>query len=117
MGLNTYSCKKKKSADNEACTDKFGTDSELQGSPVIRTWTDKETLVQWFPTGVPRHTRVPQRGVRGAAKFWITGFFLMFYYITYHKIVIFYQIGVPPNFLKDLRGAANQKRLKNTSPV
>ena len=24
-------------------------------------------LTQWFPTGVPRHTRVPRIGVRGAA--------------------------------------------------
>jgi hypothetical protein len=29
-------------------------------------------------------------------------------------IVIFNQLGVPPIFLKDLKGAANQKRLKNT---
>ncbi len=43
--------------------------------------------------------------------------FLMFYYIGYRKIVIFNQLGVPPNFLKDLRGAANQKRLKNTDII
>ncbi len=36
--------------------------------------------VQCFPTGVPRHTRVPWRGVRGAAKYWINyllSFFLL----------------------------------------
>ncbi len=38
----------------------------------------------------------------------------MFYYIRCHQIVIFNQKGVPPNCFKDLRGAANQKRLKNT---
>jgi hypothetical protein len=26
------------------------------------------TVEQWFSTGVPRHTRVPLRGPRGAAK-------------------------------------------------
>ncbi len=31
-------------------------------------------LEQWFPTGVPQHTRVPQRGVRGAVKFGSTAF-------------------------------------------
>jgi hypothetical protein len=38
----------------------------------------------------------------------------MFYYIWYRKIVIFSQLGVPPDFFKDLKGAATQKRLKNT---
>ncbi len=33
------------------------------------------SLDQWFPTGVPRHTRVPQRGVMGAAKLWIIAFY------------------------------------------
>ncbi len=28
-------------------------------------------LDQWFPTGVPLHTRVPWEGARGAANFWI----------------------------------------------
>ncbi len=41
----------------------------------------------------------------------------MFYFIRYCKIVISNQLGVPPNFLKDLRGAANQKRLKNTALI
>ncbi len=39
----------------------------------------------------------------------------MFYYIRYRKIVIFNQLGVPLNMFKDLRGATNQKRLKNTA--
>ncbi len=64
---------------------------------------------------MPRHTTVPQRGVRGAAKFGITAFLSMFYYIRCLKIVIFNQLGVPSNFFKDLKGAANQKRLKNTA--
>jgi hypothetical protein len=57
---------------------------------------------------------VPQRGVRGAAKFGITAFLLMFYYIGCRKIVNFNQLGVPPSFFKDLKGASNQTRLKNT---
>ncbi len=65
--------------------------------------------MQWFQTGVP------QRDVRGAAKIWIAALLLMFYYIWYRKIVIFSQLGVPPDFFKDLRGAVNQKRLKNTA--
>jgi hypothetical protein len=75
------------------------------------TSSDNETLVQWFPTGLP------QRDVRDAAKFWITALLLMFYFIWYRKIVIFSQLGVPPDFFKDLRGASNQKRLKNTALV
>jgi hypothetical protein len=42
------------------------------------------TLEQWFPTGVPRHTTVPQRGVRGAVKIRITAF----YYTRCRQIVI-----------------------------
>jgi hypothetical protein len=57
---------------------------------------------------------VPQRGVRGAAKFGSTAFLLMFYYIRCRQIVIFKQLGVLPNFFKDPKGAASQKRLKNT---
>ncbi len=37
----------------------------------------------------------------------------MFYYVKWHQIVIFKQLGVPSNFFKDLKGATNQKRLKN----
>ncbi len=40
-------------------------------------------LGQWFPTGVPRHTRVSWGGARGAAKYWIMGLFSMFYYLGY----------------------------------
>ncbi len=65
-------------------------------------------LTQWFPTGVL------QRGVRGATKFGRTAFLLMFYYLKCCQIVIFNQLGVPPNFFKGMKGAANQKRLKNT---
>ncbi len=32
-------------------------------------------------------------------------------------IVIYNQLGVPPNFFKDLKGAAKQKRLKNIGLV
>jgi hypothetical protein len=53
---------------------------------------------------VPLHTRVPRRGVRGAAKFGITVFLLIFFL---QKVPICH-------FFKDLKGAANQKRLKNT---
>ncbi len=69
------------------------------------------TVDQWFPTGVPRHIRVPQRGVRGAAEFGVTAFLL-------HKVppnCHFNQLGVPPNNFKDLKGSANQKSLKNTA--
>ncbi len=72
-------------------------------------------LRQWFPTGVPRHTRVLKRGVRGAAKFRVTGFLLIIYYIECHKLSFLTQLkGCRQNFLVDLKGAVNQKRLKNT---
>jgi hypothetical protein len=58
---------------------------------------------------------VPQSGVRGAAKFVNTAFLLMFYYIRYLQIVIFNQLGVPPILFNELKGAANQKRLKSTT--
>jgi hypothetical protein len=61
-------------------------------------------LAQWFPTWVPQHTKVPQRGVRGAAKFGIIAFLMM----------SFFQVGVPPNIFSDLKGSVNKKRLKNT---
>ncbi len=40
---------------------------------------------------------------------------LMLYFIKWRQIVIFNQLGVPQNFFKDLKGAANKKRLKNTA--
>ncbi len=46
--------------------------------PAHHDWDLQHCLSQWFPTGVPRHTRVPQRGVRGSAKFGITVFLLIF---------------------------------------
>jgi hypothetical protein len=55
-------------------------------------YNNKKSLEQWFPTGVPWCTRVPQRGVRGAAKFGITAL----YYIRCH----FNQLEVLPNILK-----------------
>ena len=33
-------------------------------------------LVQWSPTGVPRHTRVPWTGDRGAANFYDSSIFI-----------------------------------------
>ncbi len=51
----------------------------------------------------------------GASKYGVTAFLLMFYYTGYSQIVIFIQSGVPPKFFKGLKGAANQKRLKNTA--
>ncbi len=30
-----------------------------------------DPLNQWFPTGVPQHTRVPQKGARGASGYQI----------------------------------------------
>jgi hypothetical protein len=54
---------------------------------------------------------VPQRGVRGAAKFGITGFLLMFYYIGCQKLSTLskYEVVVPPHFFKDLKGAVRKK--------
>jgi hypothetical protein len=57
---------------------------------------------------------MPQRGVRGAAKFGVTAFLLMFHYIRCSQIVIYNQLGVAPNLFKVLKGAAIQKRLKKT---
>ncbi len=55
-----------------------------------------------IPNRMPRHTRVPQRSVRGAAKFGITPFLLMFYYLRCHQIVIYNELRVPQFFFKDL---------------
>ncbi len=77
----------------------------------LKKFVEMVPLIQWFPTGVP------QRGVRGAAKFGSTAFLLMFYYIRCCQIVIFKQLVVPPNFFKDPKGAANQERLKNTALI
>ncbi len=56
-------------------------------------------LIQWLPTGVPRNTRVrvPQRSIRGAAKFEIT-VFIDVLLPRVPKIVIFNLEGVPPVF-------------------
>ncbi len=45
-----------------------------------------KSIGQWFPTGLPQHTRVSQRGVKGAAKFRINVFLLMFYYKGCQKL-------------------------------
>ncbi len=42
------------------------------------------------------------------------GKYCLFIYVLLH-IVIFNQLGVPPNFFNELKGAANQKRLKKTA--
>ncbi len=58
---------------------------------------------------MPKHTRVPQIGVRDAAKFAITAFLLIF-----HKCKIFNQLGLLWIFLRP-EGCREQKRLKNTA--
>jgi hypothetical protein len=42
------------------------------------------------------------------------GKYCLFIDVLLH-IVIFNQLGVPPNFFNELKGAANQKRLKKTA--
>ncbi len=80
---------------------------------MIDPTSDKHCFLgQSFATLVPLRTRVPQRGVRGAAKFGITAFLMIFYCIRCSRIVILNQLRVPPIFL-NLKGADNQKRLKN----
>ncbi len=62
---------------------------------------------------MPRHTRVPQRGVSGAAKFHITPFFIDVLLHRVPKMVI--SIKGAGNFFRNLKGgAANKRRLKNT---
>ncbi len=73
-------------------------------------------VVQWFTTKVPRYTTVPQWGVRGAAKFGITAFILMFYYLECHKLSLLIQQGRRQIFF-NLKGAVNRKRLKNIGVV
>ncbi len=50
-----------------------------ENSVITNKYFSLVALGQWFPT-VPRHTSLPQWGVRGAAKFWIAAFLLMFYF-------------------------------------
>ncbi len=72
-------------------------------------------LDQWFSSGVPRHTRVQQRGVRGAAKFWIIVFLLIFYYIACHKLSFFNPLrGASKIFLRPEGCREPKKGLKNT---
>jgi len=59
-------------------------------------------LRQWFPTGVPRHTRVPWRDVRVAAKYWI--YYLLSYFTNKGAPNChFSQVRVPPNFFQSYR--------------
>jgi hypothetical protein len=60
--------------------------------------TDNKTLALWFPTGVPRQTRVPWRGVRGAAKYRIYCLFIKVLPLRMPQIAIFSQVRVPPIF-------------------
>ncbi len=56
--------------ENWGCSNDFRTKKLL-----LKCWWNQLLYVaQWFPTGVPRHTRVLQRCARGAAKFGITAF-------------------------------------------
>jgi hypothetical protein len=41
-------------------------------------------------------------------------YWCLLYTVRYRQVIIFQPIGVPPNFFNGLKGAANQKRLKNT---
>ncbi len=58
--------------------------------------------------------RVPQGGVKGAVKFEIIAFLLVFYYIRCPQIFTFKRLSGAIVF-KDLKGVANQKSLKNTA--
>ncbi len=72
------------------------------------------TLKQWFPTGVPRHTRVPWRGIRGAAKHWI--YYHFSFFTTKGALNCHFSQGKgAAKFFSVLQGAVNQKRLKNTA--
>ncbi len=73
-----------------------------------------QTLDQWFPTGVPWHTRVPWKGVGVPPNIKFTTF-LSFFTTKGAQNCHFNQVRVPPNFFLVLQGAVNQKRLKNTA--
>ncbi len=74
---------------------------------------NKYYIYQWFPTGVPRHTKLSQRGVRGAAIFGNPAFLLMFYYIRHLQMIIFNQLRLgAANFFNEPKGAANQKKVE-----
>ncbi len=61
-----------------------------------------KTLNQWFPTGAPRHTMVPWRGVRGAAKYWI--YYLFSSFTTKGAPNChFIQVRVPTNFFQSYK--------------
>jgi len=85
---------------------------EIHKEPLVGA-RPRQNINQWFPTGVPRHTRVPWRGVRGASKYWI--YYLFSAFTTKGAPNChFSQVRVPPNFFSVLQGAVNQKRLKDT---
>ncbi len=58
------------------------------------------TLRQWFPTGVPRHTRVPWTSARGDANFYLS---LIFIPIKLTR--------VPPNTVNTKKGCSDQKKV------
>jgi len=65
----------------------------LRGTQIICPFIIQTlTLEQWFPT------RVPWRGARGAAKYWIMSLSSVFYCLGYLRLVLLH-VGVPPNFL------------------
>jgi len=78
-----------------------------------KLFTTDNSLSQWFPTGVPRHTRVPWRGVRGAAKCLIYHIF-SFFTTKGAQNCHFSQARVP-KILSVVQDAVNQKRLENTA--
>ncbi len=47
-----------------------------------------EFLEQWFPTGVPRHTRVLQIGVRGVANFELLPFIIVLLNSMPHIVIL-----------------------------
>jgi len=72
-----------------------------------------ECIHQWFSTGVPRHTRVPWRGPRGAAKYWIFSkfsfralYFLGIYWDSLYEIYQQLASRVPQNISSPMKGAA-----------
>jgi hypothetical protein len=58
---------------------------------------------------------VPQRDVRGAAKFGITAFSLMFCYTEWPHYIMFNPAGLPLIFF-NLKGAVNQKKVEKHWP-
>ncbi len=68
-----------------------------------KKWKQLHYLYQWFPTGVPRHTRVPQRGVRKCRQILNYCLFMDVLKNRLPKIFIFDQEAVPQNFFMTCR--------------